>query len=270
MQWAFSNNKASALPRLLSFKATQDDGLKRTGFDSLTSTTFMTISQAESFDSNHKPYSTVIQKKLTLDKQAGTHYAVTTYPPRQFAHQSILASSGQNVVSCAINRQLLGGGVPLTSSIPIVPRSSTSIVGTTDSRNASKLSKAPTQLTIFYAGSVCVYNDVSPEKAEAIILAGNGNYAAVEAPVRRGCGGDCFVGSKSNVVTTIRPVSATPIPSAVPQARKASLARFLEKRKERVMSSSPYVRKQSPDSTTPRGLDSRSFTPPDPMARASL
>ncbi|KAJ0896343.1 putative transcription regulator Others family [Helianthus annuus] len=28
--------------------------------------------------------------------------------------------------------------------------------------------------------------------------------------------------------------------SAVPQARKASLARFLEKRKERVMSSAPY------------------------------
>lgn len=31
-------------------------------------------------------------------------------------------------------------------------------------RDASKPSKAPTQLTIFYAGSVCVYDDVTPEK----------------------------------------------------------------------------------------------------------
>ena len=56
-------------------------------------------------------------------------------------------------------------------------------------------------------------------------------------------------------------VAATPMmPSAVPQARKASLARFLEKRKERVMSTAPYnISKKSPECATP-GSNGMSYT----------
>eukprot|EP00262_Sarcandra_glabra_P009968 TRINITY_DN247_c0_g1_i1.p1 TRINITY_DN247_c0_g1~~TRINITY_DN247_c0_g1_i1.p1 ORF type:complete len:361 (+),score=62.14 TRINITY_DN247_c0_g1_i1:122-1204(+) len=43
------------------------------------------------------------------------------------------------------------------------------------------------------------------------------------------------------VATSLDSGAATMVPTAVPQARKASLARFLEKRKERVMSSAPYL-----------------------------
>ncbi|CAB4265216.1 unnamed protein product [Prunus armeniaca] len=52
------------------------------------------------------------------------------------------------------------------------------------------------------------------------------------------------------IVNAVGSVAATSlIPSAVPQARKASLARFLEKRKERVMISAPYnLSKKCPDS----------------------
>ncbi|KAK8583012.1 hypothetical protein V6N13_069777 [Hibiscus sabdariffa] len=43
-----------------------------------------------------------------------------------------------------------------------------------------------------------------------------------------------------NLVNTMGSVAATGMMPSVPQARKASLARFLEKRKERVMNASPY------------------------------
>ncbi|XP_057514405.1 protein TIFY 6B isoform X2 [Actinidia eriantha] len=320
MQWSFAN-KVSAVPRLLSFKSsTQDDGSKKTGFYSLASTGFMTISSVEAFESNHKHYSSIMQKKLTPpDKQVGIHYTTTTYPPQQFdAHtrcliatqtkqklcvtmsvstptqQSYFLSSAgvQNVIgsTCAVNPQP-PGGVPLMSPVTAVPR------------NASKPSGGPAQLIILYAGCVCVYDDVSPEKAQAImLLAGNGNSATinktahitqVESPVPKPCGVYDFVGKQSHTtspfpegfpnpitvtpqfaggssgltdisvarapchkpepskaVNTLGPVSsATLIPSAVPQARKASLAQFLEKRKERAMGASPYISKQSPDSS---------------------
>lgn len=157
-------------------------------------------------------------------------------------------------------------------------------------------SGAPTELTIFYAGRVNVYNDISPEKAQAIMsLAENGCSSSSRPPpedkfqalapkylVRD----DAFVNnvintslcsalsspmsvsshpigqsigafikgnesrtyktiaistSTSKMETSLGPSPTSILPSAVPQARKASLARFLEKRKERVMSSSPYL-----------------------------
>ncbi|KAF5934253.1 hypothetical protein HYC85_030424 [Camellia sinensis] len=320
MQWSFSN-KVSASPQYLSFKANEDDGgPRKTGFDSLSSTRFMTISSAEAFESNHKLYSSIVQKNLNPDKQAGTHYTVTSYPPKQFdAHSrpheaSMLPMANQtnqkiSIISSAINPQPLRA-VPVISSVSVVP-TSTSVVGTTDLRNSSKPSGGPAQLTIFYAGSVCVYDNVSPEKAQAImLLAGNGHSSTpnkavattqVEVPVPRPSGVDNFIGnqsrttspclglpspisggsSSSTAITAVRaigtlastsnksepstgvssraPVSAPLVPSAVPQARKASLARFLEKRKERAMNASPYVSKQSPNCSNP-GLGSLSFS----------
>uniref|UniRef100_A0A5B7BU60 Protein TIFY n=1 Tax=Davidia involucrata TaxID=16924 RepID=A0A5B7BU60_DAVIN len=349
MQWSFSN-KVCALPQFLSFKGAQEDRPRKTGYDSLTSTGFMTISSAEAFDSKHKSYSGHVQKSSTLDKQGGTHYSVTTYTPQHFdahsvhrphevkilpvasqtnqtisvamgtpVHQSFLASAGQNVIGSTVNPQPLGG-VPVIAPVSIVPCPN-SIVGTTELRDASKSSGSPAQLTIFYAGSVCVYDNISPEKAQAImLLAGNGpsvtpnttfTTAQVQAPMPRPSAGDGFVGNQfhnrppcpflpspisvtsnagpqsaagssstneitavkstgtlaspsnksepSKAVSSLGSVPATLIPSAVPQARKASLARFLEKRKERVMSASPYASKQSPDCSTP-GSEGRSFS----------
>ncbi|CAA2956290.1 Hypothetical predicted protein [Olea europaea subsp. europaea] len=167
----------------------------------------------------------------------------------------------------------------------------------------SKASAAPSQLTIFYAGKVNVFDDISPEKAQAIILlAGNGCVSSnmaqtrlcIDTPTSKLAAADealvnqnmnappgsalsspisvtshpinqsgstppankedvkvsNSLGFSTNLVSKVEPprmltslesIAATAIiSSAVPQARKASLARFLEKRKERAMNSAPY------------------------------
>ncbi|XP_076924632.1 protein TIFY 7-like [Bidens hawaiensis] len=162
-----------------------------------------------------------------------------------------------------------------------IPSIGSFLAGTTEPyNNNSKASCAPAQLTIFYGGMVNVYDDISPEKAQAImLLAGNGASASTPqarvqtqvpvyvnqpvnpqtcsaisspmsvsshplGPTHKDEGAKAVKGSVAHVnkVDSPRVISSLEevIKSAVPQARKASLARFLEKRKERVMSSAPY------------------------------
>ncbi|XP_060205414.1 protein TIFY 6B isoform X2 [Lycium barbarum] len=271
MQWSFSNN-VSAHPHYLSFKSAEEDKPK-TGFESLASTGLVTITTTEAVDSSHRTYSGVTQN------------LITTVTP----------------------------GAPVASPISAVPTSS-AVVGTTDLRGAPKTPPGPAQLTIFYAGSVCVYDNVSPEKAQAImLLAGNAppvtpnattsTLSPLQAPIPKSPSIDSFavnhshnttptlaspismtshggsqsagVSSNANGVTITKSIGvlpspslksepskvassvgsfpATMVPSAVPQARKASLTRFLEKRKERVISASPYPpnNKQSPECSNP-------------------
>ncbi|GAB4840437.1 hypothetical protein Ancab_021204 [Ancistrocladus abbreviatus] len=198
------------------------------------------------------------------------------------------------------------GGVPTTSSLGPV-------VGITEPWNNFKFSTAPCQMTIFYAGTVCAYDDIPPDKARAImLLAGNGSSLPsnvahqrpqVQAPNTKLAAADnilvnqpltpqpcpglakachlsvsshdvgqsgCALGAKITSVPTA-PVSkpeaqvanALPqialkaiIPSAAPQCRKASLARFLEKRKERLMNAAPYnCEKRSSESAVPGNND---------------
>ncbi|BBH04195.1 jasmonate-zim-domain protein 3 [Prunus dulcis] len=315
MQWSFSN-KVSALPQFLSFKAPQEGGSRKTVHDT---SAFMTISTAMLFTSARSHS----LKNFTLDKQAGNHYAMTVSPVQQFDAHSVHHSQdqripvgfstpllqshppvGQNMAGSTTKLQPLGG-------VPVVPL------------NASKSSGAPAQLTIFYAGSVNVYDDISPEKAQAImLLAGNGpspthckapTIAQVPAPIPRPSPGDGVFRNQAHITSTIsglpshlsvtshasshsggafsstnelaivKPVgtSASPIDHSeaskvvssvgsamtnlipavpVPQARKASLARFFEKRKERMMTTLPYnVSKKSPECSTP-GSDGLSFS----------
>ncbi|ONI09384.1 hypothetical protein PRUPE_5G235300 [Prunus persica] len=320
MQWSFSN-KVSALPQFLSFKAPQEGGSRKTVHDT---SAFMTISTADAFHFSQKPFSGVIQKNFTLDKQAGNHYAMTVSPVQQFDAHSVHHSQDQRIpigFSSTTKLQPLGG-VPVVAPVSLLP-SKSSLVGTADLRNGSKSSGAPAQLTIFYAGSVNVYDDISPEKAQAImLLAGNGpspthckapTIAQVPAPIPRPSPGDGVFRNQAHITSTIsglpshlsvtshasshsggafsstnelaivKPVgtSASPIDHSeaskvvssvgsamtnlipavpVPQARKASLARFFEKRKERMMTTLPYnVSKKSPECSTP-GSDGLSFS----------
>lgn len=166
------------------------------------------------------------------------------------------------------NPLLLGGSVPLTNHSSFRPAFNSSA----DARVASPGSLP--QLTIFYGGTVSVFNDISPDKAQAIMLCarnglkGETGESSLKKPVRETERGyrkqihNAAAASSSSATYADsfsrcrdRPVGVTNamsmiesfnaagpgnmIPS-VPQARKASLARFLEKRKERLMSAMPY------------------------------
>ncbi|CAL9031727.1 unnamed protein product [Prunus brigantina] len=316
MQWSFSN-KVSALPQFLSFKAPQEGGPRKTVHDT---SAFMTISTADAFHFSQKPFSGVIQQ---LDAHS-VHHSQDQRIPIAFSTPLLQSHPpvGQNMAGSTTKLQPLGG-VPVVAPVSLLP-SKSSLVGTADLRNASKSSGAPAQLTIFYAGSVNVYDDISPEKAQAImLLAGNGpspthckapTIAQVPAPIPRPSPGDGVFRNQAHITSTIsglpshlsvtshasshsggafsgtnelaivKPVgtSASPIDHSeaskvvvssvgsamtnlipavpVPQARKASLARFFEKRKERMMTTLPYnVSKKSPECSTP-GSDGLSFS----------
>ncbi|XP_012570604.1 protein TIFY 6B isoform X2 [Cicer arietinum] len=270
-----------------------------------------------------------LQKSFKHDGQGGIHYSLNPYPvqhnvsyanrPHDVKMFSVsvgspflknhFATVGQNMNGANVMQPLFGGLLPVTAPHSVLP-----IVGTvTSSAEPCVKPSAPApQLTIFYGGTVNVFNDITPETAQAImLLAGNGVSASldgaqpeVQAPISKFASGDdvpmsppadippCsgissplsvsshtgppfgsgasssdeFLDAKPSKgptptisvskVETPKIVNATTMfPSAIPQARKASLARFLEKRKERVMSAAPYnLNKKSEDAPTPNSM----------------
>lgn len=297
VQWPLSN-KVSGFPHFMSFKVGQEEKAAKSTSDPLASSAYMTISTPDAFDTTHK-----CQMQKLSNGQGGSHFSMTSYPKQ---HNATFAG--------ATAKQQLLGGTPTVAPHSISP-SIGSVAGTTEPWFSPKSSGDSPQLTIFYAGMVNVFNDISPEKAQAIMfLAGNGSTTAskmaqpraqaqVPISIQAGGGdgvlvnqrtntptgsglssavsvsshpvGQCGNGTTNNhelmgvkptgasnsqiikaspqkVVASLGPlVPTTMAPSAIPQARQASLARFLEKRKERVMNAAPYLAKKSPECSTP-------------------
>jgi hypothetical protein len=142
-------------------------------------------------------------------------------------------------------------------------------------RSHSNVGKQPrtAQLTVFYAGMVNVYEDVPLDKAEAImVLAGRArtfassndtnvlpeSYAtecdvpasiAMKQPVSRAESPSPLT-TKPECVPNVHRLKTLPTKVELPQARKASLARFLERRKDRSRAG-PYTSTMRSNCTAP-------------------
>ncbi|KAJ6312714.1 hypothetical protein OIU77_014273 [Salix suchowensis] len=295
-----SPTKVSTLNNLMSLKVAQEDKTETIESDALVSSGFMSILSADARDPGQKRSAAEIQMFPVTD------HAISISTGNPFFNNHYPAT-GQNTVGTTMKPQLLGG-FPVTAPLSILPMAGP-VSGVTDS--SVKASGSPSQLTIFYAGTVNIFDDISPEKAQAIMfLAGNGssipsnsaqpkvqvqayssksavadvspvNQPIMSTPPCSSLSSSLHTGSQSRSMSTSNeeimatkttgpvttPVAkpdhpktgnvvgsvatATMIPSA-PQARQASLARFLEKRKERVTNAAPYnPSKKTPDFANP-------------------
>ncbi|CAN4084657.1 unnamed protein product [Withania somnifera] len=144
-------------------------------------------------------------------------------------------------LSLGINRNFDSAGSTTMDLLPMIEKSSAT--NPQKSMNlfpmkAESSTNDKAQMTIVYAGQVIVFNDFPGDKAKEIMLmASNNTQKQAESAAD-------LVTPAVNMVprfgNTERQMLSQPIFSDLPIARRASLTRFLEKRKDRLTTNVPY------------------------------
>uniref|UniRef100_A0A0E0M0Z7 Thioredoxin domain-containing protein n=1 Tax=Oryza punctata TaxID=4537 RepID=A0A0E0M0Z7_ORYPU len=327
MDWSFASRAAGA-PALMSFRSSSSSAAAREEARELAFPHFSAFDGAKMQQASHV---LATQKSFGAESHgipqyvAAVHGAHRGQPPHVLNGARVIPASSPfnpnnpmfRVQSSPNLPNVVGAGGGAFKQPPFAMSNAVagSTVGVYGTRDVPKVKAA--QLTIFYAGSVNVFNNVSPEKAqELMFLASRGSLPSAPSTVARMPETHVFAPAKvavpevsptkpmmlqkpqlvsspvpaisrpisiasqaaslprsassSNVDSTV-PKSSGPLvvpptslpppaqpetlaattaaaimPRAVPQARKASLARFLEKRKERVTTVAPYPSAKSP------------------------
>ncbi|XP_059457818.1 protein TIFY 10A-like isoform X2 [Corylus avellana] len=108
-----------------------------------------------------------------------------------------------------------------------------------DFRKSAIKEAATAQMTIFYAGQVLVFNDFPADKARAIMALGRKGSSYISG-IDKVNSGSFIAPAASNIAATSQRNPTQDIGSDLPIVRRASLHRFLEKRKDRVAAKAPY------------------------------
>ncbi|OWM74379.1 protein TIFY 10b-like isoform X2 [Punica granatum] len=154
---------------------------------------------------------------------------------------------------------------PAVKSMDLFPNGKGDSCKRVDSSEATQKKLGTAPMTIFYGGQVIVFNDFPADKAkEVMMLASKASSSTGSNPHLAAFGGPNLAQnsmrpggmfSQNSIHDRIhRP--AEPIASDLPIARRASLHRFLEKRKDRVTARSPYAGATS-EATPPKPSESK-------------
>ncbi|KGN66322.1 protein TIFY 10A [Cucumis sativus] len=122
-----------------------------------------------------------------------------------------------------------------------------------DSRVYKSVTAAPqtSQMTIFYAGQVFVFNNIPADRVGDVMFLASQESSRLNIPTVAARQPPILVGTPADSLSSTSPVptrnqtSPPPppppsVPGALPMARKASIQRFLEKRKDRLTPRTPY------------------------------
>ncbi|KAE7999027.1 hypothetical protein FH972_003512 [Carpinus fangiana] len=108
-----------------------------------------------------------------------------------------------------------------------------------DFRKPAIKEAATAQMTILYAGKVLVFNDFPADKAREIMALGR-KGSSYTSGMDKVNSGSFIAPAALNIAATSQRNPTQDIGSDLPIVRRASLHRFLEKRKDRVAAKAPY------------------------------